>query len=210
MARARGSQEGQLQMSTLINSLTGRLREFVFDRRHAYRRGARVNARLSYMLILLDTKEQVAEEVAGKRLLSGNTSDLSETGLTLFLKSVRIGSNYLTEMNHFLGIKLELPDGPVSMVAAPARFKELDGAESEFKYLLGVRIIKMQEDARARYLAYLRALESKERRTSKPNQYATSQAQSAAQGNAFASITPARVSEAFEIFLREGVHPREL
>ena len=197
-------------MSTLINSLAGRLREFVFDRRHAYRRGARVNARLPYTLILLDTKEQVAVEVTGKRSLGGKTSDLSETGLTLLLKSVRIDNIPLTLMEHFLGVRLELPDGPVSMVAAPARFNELDGAEPEFRYLLGVRIIKMQEDARARYLAYLRALESRERRTSKPTQYATPQAQSAGQGNALSNVTPARVSEAFEIFLHEGVHPREL
>lgn len=209
MARARGAQKGRIQMSALINSLVGRLREFVGDRRRAYRRHARVNARLSYTLILLDTKEQAVEEVAYKRSLGGNTSDLSETGLTLLLKSVRIGGSYLTEMEHYLGIKLELPDGPVSLVAAPTRFKDLDGAESGFRYLLGVRIIRMQEDARARYLTYLRALETMDRRASKPTRTPPPQAQSAGQGNGLANVTAARVSEAFEIFLREGVHPRK-
>ena len=197
-------------MSTLINSLVGRLRGFVGDRRRAYRRNARVKARLSYTLIVLDTKEQVAEVVAGKRSLGGNTSDLSETGLTLLLKSVRIGGSYLTEMEHYLGIKLELPDGPVSLLAAPTRFKDLEGTEPGFRYLLGVRIIRMEEEARAHYLTYLRALEGKDRRASKPTQTATPLTQSASQVNALANVTPARVSEAFEIFLREGVHPRKL
>jgi len=210
MARVSGSQKGWVQMLALINSFAGRLREFVGDRRRAYRRNARVNARLSYTLVLLDTMEQSAQEVANKRSLEGNTSDLSETGLTLLLNSVRIGGTYLTEMENYLGIKLELPDGPVSMLAAPTRFKDLDGAESGFRYLLGVRIIKMQEDAHARYLTYIRALETRDRRTSKPTQADTPRTQSAGQGNALANITPARVSEAFETFLREGVHPREL
>lgn len=198
-------------MSTLINSLAGRLREFVGDRRRAYRREARVKARLSYTLIRLDTKEQSAEELAGQKSLIGNTSDLSETGLTLLLNSVRIGGSYLTEMEHYLGIKLELPDGTVSMLAAPTRFKDLDAAEPEFKYLLGVRIIRMQEDDRARYLTHLRALETMDRRSSsKPARPASLRAQGVGQGNALVNVTPARVSEAFERFLREGVHPQEL
>ena len=204
------SEKGRVQMSALINSLVGRLRGFIGNRRRGYRRNARVKAQLSYTLIVLETKEQVAEVVAGKKSLGGQTSDLSESGLTLLLKVVRIGGSYLTEMSHYLGIKLELPDGPVSLLAAPTRFKDVEGTEPEFRYLLGVRIIRMEEEDRARYLNYLRALETKDRRASKPTQPVTPRTPSVSQGNALANITPARVSEAFEIFLREGVRPRKL
>src|SRR4051812_38711883 len=115
-------------MSTLINSLAGRLRAFVGDRRRAYRRNARVDSRLLYRLVLLDTKEQNADAVADKKSLGGNTRDLSETGLTLLLKTVRIGGSYLTEMDRYLGVRLELPDGPVSMLATSTRFKDVEGA----------------------------------------------------------------------------------
>lgn len=198
-------------MSTLIKSLAGRLREFVGDRRHAPRRKARVQARLPFAVVVLDAKEESAEQVAKKKSLAGHTSDLSESGLTLLLNAMRIGGNYLTDMDHYLGIKLALPDGDVSMLAAPTRFKETDETQSESKYLLGVRIVRMQEDARSRYLAYLHSAGTSDRRARKQAQdavrTAAASAQGAEQGNAWDHITPARVSEAFEKFLRESVHP---
>jgi hypothetical protein len=170
---------------------------------------------LPFTVTLLDTNEHAAEEIKGKRSLEGQTSDLSETGLTLLLKAVRIGKDYLTDMEHYLGIKLLIPgEPPVSMLAVPTRFEDLNGAESEFRYLLGVRIIRMQEGARASYLMYLRAIEIKDRRTRKQTHDAAKTvapaAQSAGQGNAWANVTPSHVSEAYENFLRESLHPREL
>lgn len=193
-------------MPTLINSLAGRLREFVGDRRRVTRRKSRVDARLPFTVMLLDTKEEAAEDAAGKNSLAGHTRDLSATGLTLLLSVVRISDSYLTDNEHYLGIRLGLPGGPVSMLAAPVRFEHATGAESESGYLLGVRIIRMREDDRSCYLTYLSTLLTKERRVR--NQIrggakaAAPPAPFLSQANAWANITPAHVNEAFERFLR--------
>jgi hypothetical protein len=189
------------------------VREFVGDRRRASRRNARLSARLPFTVKLLDIKEESAGNVAAKISLAGHTSDLSETGLTLLLPFVRIGGTYLTDREHYLGIKLELPEGIVALLATPIRFEDRSGAGSEFRYLLGVRIIRIEEADRARYLAYLRTLSLKERRSRKPKQGSDNAtaplAQSAGRVNTWANLTPAHVSEAFEKFLRDHVHPRQ-
>src|SRR5919202_767946 len=149
-------------MSTLINSLAGRLRGLVGDRRRAPRRGARARARLPFTVVLLDGQEEATTNFAGGKSLAGHTRDLSETGLTLLLPGVRIG--------------------------------------------------RMREDERASYYAYLRTLapgDRRERERRRDEAASLAQAAPAAgQVNAWASITPAQVSEAFERFLREGARPR--
>jgi hypothetical protein len=199
-------------MSTLINSLAGRLRGLVGDRRRAPRRGARAHARLPFTVVLLDGQEEATTNFAGGKSLSGHTRDLSETGLTLLLPVVRIGDGYLTDTERYLGVRLALPGGPVSMLAASVRFEHLDMLEDGYGYLVGVRIVRMRDDERASYYAYLRTLASDERRErERRRDEAASLAQAApaaGQVNAWASITPAQVSEAFERFLREGARPR--
>ena len=199
-------------MSTLINSLAGRLRGLVGDRRRAPRRGARAHARLPFTVVLLDGQEEAPTNFAGGKSLAGHTRDLSETGLTLLLPVVRIGDGYLTDTERHLGIRLALPGGPVSMLAASVRFEHLDMLEDGYGYLVGVRIVRMRDDERASYYAYLRTLASDERRErERRRDEAASNAQAspaAGQVNAWASITPAQVSEAFERFLREGARPR--
>ncbi|PYS81767.1 MAG: hypothetical protein DMF67_15520 [Acidobacteria bacterium] len=201
-------------MSALISSLAGRLREIIGDRRRGARRGARAQARLPFTVVLLDAQEEAAGVLTGKRSLAGHTRDLSETGLTLLLPAVRIGDGYLTDRDCYLGIRLALPGGPVSMLATSVRFEHLDIAESGYGYLVGVRVIRMREDERASYLAYLRTLAAEERRARRRRRDDAAAAVApaapvAGQVNAWAGITPAQVSDAFERFLREGARPRE-
>ena len=201
-------------MSTLIHSLAGRLREFVGDRRRAPRRKARVYVRLPLTLALLDTKDEPSAALARKRSLTGRTRDLSETGLTLLLPAVRICHTYLTDREHYLGIRLRIPDGPVSMLAVPVRFEDMGEGEPELRYLIGVRIIRIEQEERARYLTYLHSLVSNERRVRKlvrdTAQAAAPPAQAAGQINTWTNLTPAHVNEAFERFLRESATAREL
>jgi hypothetical protein len=189
-------------MSTFLNSLVGRLREIVGNRRRAPRRNARVSARLPFTIALLDPKK-LARHLKGKGSLTGHTSDLGEMGMTLVLPSLRIGDDYLTEENNYLLIELEIPGGPVTMLGDSARFAYTAGAG----YLLGVRIVKMQEVEHVRYLKYLRTLSPVERRGRKQNQEGvrahTIPGPNVDQTNTWTGITPTHVSEAFERFLRE-------
>ena len=191
-------------MSKLVSSIVGRVREIVGNRRHVSRRTARVSARLPFTIGLLEPGTVTRQPLSGKRSLTGHTSDLSETGMTLVLPSVRIGNSYLTEETHYLLIELETPSGLVTMLGSPARFAYTEDAG----YLLGVKIIKMQDEDHATYLSYLRTLAPRERRVRKQSED-TIKSQTIPdnrglqQLNTWASITPRNVNDAFERFLRE-------
>jgi hypothetical protein len=194
-------------MADLIHSVTSRLRKYVGDRRRALRRVARFEAHLPFTVSLLSTEDEPTENFHNMPSLEGQTRDISERGLTLLLPSPRIRSVYLTVSDIYLGISLELPTGPVGMITTPARFEQLSSKEAGFGYLLGVRIIKMEEGEQHRYMEYLNSLESKDRRAHERRQPRVATAL-AGQGsmkpiNAWETLTPQSVSKSFEKFLRE-------
>ena len=144
--------------------------------------------------------------------LGVHTLDLSEKRLTLLLHSVSIGGRYLTDKDSYLGVKLELPSGPVALLAASVRFEQLSKSEAGLGYLLGVRIIKMQNGDRNGYRAYLSTLMCKERRAREQRQvYTASPApKTTEQADAWENLTPASVNKAFEEFLGKNAHSGKL
>src|SRR5215212_4706601 len=100
-------------MAELIHSVTSRLRKYVGDRRRALRREARFDARLPFTISLLSAEDEQGDDFLSKPSLSGQTRDISDRGLTLLLPSSRIRSVYLTVSDMYLGISLDLPNGPV-------------------------------------------------------------------------------------------------
>jgi hypothetical protein len=193
-----------------LHSLRARLREHVGDRRRALRRAARVTARLPLAVAPLDAGQEAQPELAGVRALAGATRDLSGTGLTLLLPAVRVGNRYLTDREGYLGVRLDLPDGPLCLIAAPARFEQLDAGAHGYGFLLAVRIVKMAESEGARYLAYLSTLASNERRVAERRRAgALVSATSVGEVSGWEGVTPVFISEAFSKFARENARPRK-
>lgn len=189
-----------------IRSITSNLRRYVSNRRRALRRVARFEARLPFIITLLGTGRGRANGLRGEASLIGHTRDLSETGLTLLLPSVRVGDAYLTDGESRLNVRLELPGGPVEMLATSARFEQLQRKEAGCSYLLAIHIVKMQSRERERYLAYLKTIKSKERRQHERREVhaaAFNGANSKAQSSTWEALTPASINSAFEKFLRE-------
>ena len=135
-----------------------------------------------------------------RRQIAGSTRDLSGGGLTLLLPSARVGDRYLTDTDGYLGVRLELPSGPVYMLAAPTRFEQLDGDEEGYSYLLGARVVKMREGDRADYVTYLHTLAREEKRAKERRRRADD---APAAGVDRPGVAPANVAEAFERFLHE-------
>jgi hypothetical protein len=194
-------------MADLIHSFTSRLRKYVGDRRRALRREARFAAHLPFTVSLLSTEDEPTENFHNMPSLEGQTHDISERGLTLLLPSSRIRSVYLTVSDIYLGISLELPTSPVGMITTSVRFEQLSAKDAGFGYLLGVRIIKMQEGAQERYMEYLSSLESKDRRAHERRRPHVATAlvgqDSIERISAWEALTPQAVSKSFEKFLRD-------
>ena len=137
-------------LESVRNTLT-LLRDFFADRRQFPRRRAQRKARLLFNVSLM--------EKGGSSLvpLEGHTCDLSEGGLALVVPSLRLGDNFLTDEDCTLRIVLlDVPSGRVEIHGEPVRYQQLGGPEGG--HLIGVRITRMSDSDRYRYLQYLSTL----------------------------------------------------
>jgi len=141
-------------MAEHLRMALARLRKFVKDRRSSPRRKVRFNVSVAVV-----TESARHRQPSGARL-EGYTQDISRNGMALVMPAVRIGDQYLTGVDRQLQITLKLPDAEITFRAVPVRYEQLDATEQNNKqtaYLIGVRILEMDEEDRALYLAQLQS-----------------------------------------------------
>lgn len=136
-------------MFQLIRSFEANVRRFV----RAVRQSPRHSPRLPFTLTMLDLRIGQAARHAIK--VSGQTQNISETGIALLVPGIRNGDHHLAARNRRLLIVLELPTGPIRLQAAPVRYERL---RNESGYLVGARIVSMSDGDRSRFLKYLQRL----------------------------------------------------
>jgi hypothetical protein len=138
-------------MPELLRTLVGRLRAIVANRRRARRKRVRVACSVS----LHDPKTATAAAPSTRRAssLECHTRDLSATGIALIAPSIRINDHYLTGTT--LRLVLDHPAGALEIIAQPVRYEQLPPEADEVGYLIGVHIISMSDEDRARYEQHL-------------------------------------------------------
>jgi hypothetical protein len=191
-------------LSGFIRSVTTRLRRYFSDRRKGLRRGSRYEARLPLIITPLGSAKYAGKRLPNAPSLVGHTRDLSETSLTLLLPAVRVGNVYLTDGENCLEVRLELPGAPVSILTNCVRFEQLPRKDAGCRYLLAVRIVELQDDARAQYISYLKTVEKKgglTRDRRQANISPASGAKNLSQAGAWDTLTPTSINNAFERFL---------
>ena len=140
-------------MSELPRRIVSHLRRFIGNRR-AHKR---VRARLNFTLSLSDPRVNTN---GSRRLptLDGHTLDVSTTGLALIVPAIRIGEHYLAGSDRWVYVKLDLPAGPVEMKLATVRYEALDETDEETGYVIGARIIEMDDADRASFEKYVASI----------------------------------------------------
>lgn len=196
------------KVKDLVHSVGARLRKFAKGRHRVLARGDRFDARLPFVVTFLSSRKGSQSRRSDKPALLGFTRNLSESGMTLLLPSVRIGDAYLTDIERHLEIKLELADGPLAIHATPVRFEQLPRREAGCGYLLAVRVVDVLNGKRDRYLALLKTVGGKDGRAPELRKASAAgggvgAAAGAAQSGMWESMTAASVSKAFEKFVRE-------
>jgi hypothetical protein len=132
-------------MPERTRSIVGRLRRFIGDRRRA----KRVEARLDFTLLPEALWHRNGRSF--DRALAGYTLDISSTGFALIVPAIRIEEHYLVGQDPKLRLKLNLPLGPVEMEIVPVRYESLEDDEADRGYLIGAKIVEIEDDARARF-----------------------------------------------------------
>jgi hypothetical protein len=190
------------------HSLLGWLREYVGDRRRSPRRGARFAARVPAVLHLLEAGAEFGPGASRAPSVEGETRDLGPSGLTLRVGRVRVGGEYLTDGEHHLGVRLELPAGNVSLLARAVRFEQPPEVGGEAGYLLGLRILKVRAEDLTLFSGFLRTLAPLERRRRERERGAQELLRLATPGAEPAqredALTAGEIADAFERFVGGG------
>ena len=88
--------------------------------------------------------------------ITGETSDLSHSGIAFIVASIRIRENYLVGEGRILNAELDLPNGIISMKIVGQRYERVGEHVSTARYLVGASIREMSAENREVYNDFLR------------------------------------------------------
>jgi hypothetical protein len=137
-------------VTELLRNLAGRLRAVVANRRAS----PRLAARLPCLVSLHEPRAK--DQTRRTPALEAHTRDLSATGVAIVAPAIRINDRYLTDST--LLLRLEHPAGTIELIVKSVRYERLAPEGEDEGYLIGVRIVEMGDEDRARYEAHLRGL----------------------------------------------------
>jgi len=94
--------------------------------------------------------------------VTGETTDLSSTGIAFVVPSIRVKENYLVGEGRVLDAELDLPNGKVSMKIVGHRYERVGEHISTARYLIGASIDFMTDENREAYNDFLRSNSGRE------------------------------------------------
>jgi hypothetical protein len=137
----------------VMNSMIRRLYDVMVNRVRVRRSGMRLPLTIS----LLDAKTK-AISTQFSPAMSGYLNDISRTGLSLVIPSVRFGNRYPIGSGYVLRIIVKLPKRAVNIQATPVRYDRLDESQGEYSYLIGARILQMSKTDRRYLVQYIQKM----------------------------------------------------
>jgi c-di-GMP-binding flagellar brake protein YcgR len=88
--------------------------------------------------------------------LSGETVDISETGIGFVVSSIRIKEKYLVGQERVLNVELDLAGKKIRMQVLGKRYERVGIHASTERYLVGAAITGMSDDDRQKYEYFLK------------------------------------------------------
>lgn len=87
--------------------------------------------------------------------LLGRTRDMSHSGLSFFVPSIRIKEDYLVGQDRLLKMELDLAGRKVRMKVAGRRYETTENEITDDKYIVGAEIVEMADEDRKTYEHFL-------------------------------------------------------
>ena len=91
-----------------------------------------------------------------EQFLSGETVDLSESGIAFVVSSIRIKEKYLVGQERILNVDMDLAGKKIRMRVLGKRYERVGIHASTERYLVGAFITDMSPDDRQKYEYFLR------------------------------------------------------
>jgi hypothetical protein len=99
--------------------------------------------------------------------MSGETVDMSKTGIGIMVSSIRMKEHYLVGQNRVLNIEMDLPREKVRMQVVGRRYERENIHDSVERYIVGMEIVQISDVDREVYEHFLR-YGAKRRRAANP------------------------------------------
>jgi len=137
-------------MPELLRSVVSRVRIYVRDRRQS----PRLRVRLLFT-ISMSRKANGNGSARRQKVMKGHTRDISIRGLALNVPQVHLDGHHLAAEGRELELTLELPGSPISMLVVSRRYERLEESELGCDYLIGARIVQIDDEDRQRYVSFI-------------------------------------------------------
>ena len=89
-------------------------------------------------------------------VITGETKDMSRSGIGFIVGAIRIHENYLVGGGRVLNAELDLPSGKIQMQVVGMRYEEVGQHISTARFLVGAKITQMSDENREDYEYFLR------------------------------------------------------
>ena len=137
----------------MIRKLVTKLTGLVAERSHSARKKHNAPIKISFQPLQSTGR---LHSPAENLYISGETVDLSETGVGFIVSAIRVKENYLVGQDRILNAEIDLPSGKVSMKLIGRRYERVGIHLSAERYLIGAEITSITEADREAYTHFLR------------------------------------------------------
>lgn len=137
-------------MVRFVNAIMTRARKVLGEYIHAPRHFVRLPLYVS----LIDSKKN-SSRVSPSSTMSGYLRDISKTGLSLVVPSLRFGNRCLISGHYPLRVAVQLPSGIANINVTPVRYDRLKEENLARSYLIGARITQIAEPDRKHLVQYI-------------------------------------------------------
>ena len=141
-------------MSDVIRKFISRLNLSFVENRSARRFNLQVPVRITI------EPDEASEKLTTRReslSASGETKDLSKSGIAFIVPSIRLREYYLVGENRKLQAELDLPNGKIRMQIVGVRYEQIGIHDSTVNYLIGAKILfisPLEQEIYEEYLKY--------------------------------------------------------
>jgi hypothetical protein len=141
-------------MSDVIRKFISRLNLSFVENRSARRYNLQVPVRIT-----IEPDETNGKLTSRRESLSasGETKDLSKSGIAFIVPSIRLREYYLVGENRTLQAELDLPNGKIRMQIVGVRYEQIGIHDSTVNYLIGAKILfisPLEQEIYEEYLKY--------------------------------------------------------
>jgi hypothetical protein len=103
-----------------------------------------------------DVNTERARELARNAFVSGETVDISRTGIAFLVPAIRIKEKYLAGHGRDLNVEIDLPNGKVYLRVIGRRYERVGMHSSTERFLIGAHIDSLEGHDREMYETFLR------------------------------------------------------